>query len=329
MGVHGVIEFGNRHAHGRARGRRHRRRSCSSCASRARDLSGLTLGIGLGIIVQAVIGGIIVLLASRPSWSGVHFLISLVLVALATVLVVRVYAVTGPRVPRRAPDGTRRVPCDRAVVARHRRDRHPAHGLRSARRGSTPRPQRTRPRILWSTSTPGPAYVTFALTLVLFAGSFAVPRRAAAAPAVRPVPARDRAGPDRRWACGRRDTGLPDILVGIHMVLAVLVVAAMTASMMALTAPARRCGRRSPSRARRLGALGHRKHTDSTPARSAERSHWRGCRGRIVPALSAKTHEHPSQPASQHRRSGVLVVARTRQRSRSSPWTAGSKASPP
>ena len=72
-----------------------------------------------------------------------------------------------------------------------------------------------------------PAYVTFALTLVLFAGSWRTPRRCACGCG--------------RGCCWRVElvqivvglwqarTGLPIVLVNIHMVLAVVLVAAMTA----------------------------------------------------------------------------------------------------
>ncbi len=81
-----------------------------------------------------------------------------------------------------------------------------------------------------------PAYATFALTLVLFAGAFRMPR-----PQRLPL-----------WTglllavelaqivvgLWQARTGLPIWLVNIHMVLAVLLVAAMTAVVMHLKAPA-------------------------------------------------------------------------------------------
>ncbi|MDR9362839.1 MAG: COX15/CtaA family protein [Microbacteriaceae bacterium] len=95
MGFHGVIEFGNRLLTFvllivailtfitvlRARKQR----------------KGLLLpafGLGLGIIVQAVIGGITVLTGLNSWVVGLHFLVSGALIALASLLVWRIYAPT-------------------------------------------------------------------------------------------------------------------------------------------------------------------------------------------------------------------------------------------
>jgi cytochrome c oxidase assembly protein subunit 15 len=90
MGFHGVIEFGNRlltfvlvliavamiiSVLGMRRERR--------------DLFRLSIGLFLGIPAQAVIGGITVWTDLNPWVVGLHFLVSMVLVALATVLVNR------------------------------------------------------------------------------------------------------------------------------------------------------------------------------------------------------------------------------------------------
>lgn len=234
MGVHGLIEFGNRTLTG----------VLVIVALVAflfvvrigrRDLTGLTLAIGIGIIVQAVIGGIIVLLKLPPSVVGVHFLISATLVALATALVCRVYAVPGPRVRAVARwyDVTARVTSVVVAIT-------VAIGIlltgsgphagddAAARNGLDP--------ILWQHVHSWPAYTTFALTVVIFAGSWRTP------PALRL----------RLWTglllaveivqigvgLWQARTGLPILLVNIHMVLAVLVVSAMTAVVMHLTAPA-------------------------------------------------------------------------------------------
>ena len=86
-----------------------------------------------------------------------------------------------------------------------------------------------------------PAYVTFALTLVLVVGSFRLPR-------------------PRRCTASRcyllavellqiavgliqANTGLPGILVGVHMTLAALLAACMTAIVLSLTAPVERFSR--------------------------------------------------------------------------------------
>ena len=99
MGIHGVIEFGNRLLTFvlvivailmflfvvRMRRRR-------------RDLFWLSLVIGLYVPLQAIIGGITVLTNLNPYVVGLHYFASVVLVALSAVLVARVYAVPGPRV---------------------------------------------------------------------------------------------------------------------------------------------------------------------------------------------------------------------------------------
>ena len=91
QGIHGVIEFGNRlltfvimiiaiaaflHVL-RMRARRP-------------DLFRLALVLGLGIPAQAVLGGLTVLTGLNPYLVGAHFLLSAVLVSLATIFVVRV-----------------------------------------------------------------------------------------------------------------------------------------------------------------------------------------------------------------------------------------------
>ena len=98
MGIHGLIEFGNRLLTFvliivaiisfvlflRMRKQR-------------RDLFWLTLLIGLGIPIQAVIGGISVLTQLDPYVVGLHFVASIFLVVLSTVFVFRVYRGNAPR----------------------------------------------------------------------------------------------------------------------------------------------------------------------------------------------------------------------------------------
>ena len=103
MGIHGVIEFGNRMLTFvlvivaiaafvlilRMRKQRH-------------DLFWLTLLIGLGIPAQAVIGGISVLTKLNPYVVGFHFVVSIGLIILSTILVFRVYRGNAPRTWRAA-----------------------------------------------------------------------------------------------------------------------------------------------------------------------------------------------------------------------------------
>lgn len=98
MGIHGIIEFGNRLLTFvlvivaiaafvlilRMRKQR-------------RDLFWLTLLIGLGIPAQAVIGGISVLTQLNPYVVGFHFVVSIGIVVLSTIFVFRVYRGYAPR----------------------------------------------------------------------------------------------------------------------------------------------------------------------------------------------------------------------------------------
>ena len=98
MGIHGIIEFGNRLLTFvlvivaiaafvlilRMRKQR-------------RDLFWLTLLIGLGIPAQAVIGGISVLTQLNPYVVGFHFVVSIGIIVLSTVFVFRVYRGYAPR----------------------------------------------------------------------------------------------------------------------------------------------------------------------------------------------------------------------------------------
>lgn len=91
MGIHGFIEFGNRTLTGavgivalltfiavwRLRGR-------------YTDLFYMAFALGLGVIVQAVVGGLSVWLRLNPWMVGVHFMLSGVMVAMAAVFYTRV-----------------------------------------------------------------------------------------------------------------------------------------------------------------------------------------------------------------------------------------------
>jgi cytochrome c oxidase assembly protein subunit 15 len=103
LGVHGAIEFGNRLvtfvlaivaiATIVAAFRQRRAR---------RDLFLLAVALGGGIPAQAVLGGITVLTGLDPWLVGMHFILSAILVAVASTLVFRTYATPGPmlQVPR-------------------------------------------------------------------------------------------------------------------------------------------------------------------------------------------------------------------------------------
>ena len=98
MGLHGVIEFGNRLMTGLIgiiaiaavvllwRLRRERK-----------DLFALAVILVGGVLAQAFVGGITVWTGLNPFIVGFHFTVSLIMVCLATVLVHRVYLAPGPR----------------------------------------------------------------------------------------------------------------------------------------------------------------------------------------------------------------------------------------
>ncbi len=98
MGVHGIIEFGNRLltfllaalALLAFLSVQHRRRERP-------DLFWLALTVGIGIIVQAIVGGITVLLNLHPGAVGIHYMISAALVSVAATLVYRLTHPPGVR----------------------------------------------------------------------------------------------------------------------------------------------------------------------------------------------------------------------------------------
>ncbi|MDD7930159.1 COX15/CtaA family protein [Microbacterium sp. NE2TL11] len=248
MGIHGLIEFGNRTLTGvlvivallaflsviRLRATR-------------RELPVLSFLVGFGIIVQAVVGGITVWLHLHPSIVGLHYLISAVLVAIATVFLTRLHAAPGPRervVPRWyaiATHVTTLAVTVTVVVGILLTGAGPHAGDdAAARNGLDP--------IFWQHVHSWPAYATFALTLVLVIGALRLPRVTGL----------------RRWTglllgvelvqigvgLWQARTGLPIVLVNIHMVLAVALVAVMVAVVMSLkatVAPAPRTQDRQPA----------------------------------------------------------------------------------
>jgi cytochrome c oxidase assembly protein subunit 15 len=235
MGVHGVIEFGNRLltfvlvivAIGMFL-------SIIRYRAQRRDLFVLALLQGLSIPLQAVIGGITVLTGLNPYIVGTHFVISIVLVALTTVLVYRVY--WGPRgsvtiAPRWFTTLAHISTLLVAVTV--------VLGILTT--GSGPHAgDATTPRNGMNSGLlqhlhSWPAYALLTATLVLVVGAFA---------------GGERMIPVRRWALAlltveavqvivgitQARLGLPELLVGIHMVLAALLVSAMTATVLSLRA---------------------------------------------------------------------------------------------
>jgi cytochrome c oxidase assembly protein subunit 15 len=234
MGIHGFIEFGNR-VLGVLIGliaivafvailRLRKERP---------DFFWLTLAAGLGIPMQAVIGGLSVLTNLNPYVVGLHFVVSIVLVALCTTFLVRVYAVPGPRM-RAVPKWfailthiTSFVVAVTILVGIATTGSGPHAGDANAPRNGLD------PEILQHLHAI-PAYVTFGLTLVLVVASLRirttlVHRYTMYLLAIEVV----------QIAVGliQANTGLPGVLVGIHLTLAAVLAAAMTAVVLSLKTP--------------------------------------------------------------------------------------------
>nr|WP_206673797.1 COX15/CtaA family protein [Galbitalea soli] len=240
MGIHGVIEFSNRMLTfvlavvviamflAVVRNRRERR-----------DLFTLALVQGLSIPFQAVLGGITVLTGLNPYVVGAHFVVSIALVVVTVVLVYRVR--TGPRGTDGSVGGV-------VVPLAHLTSFFVAVTVMvgilttgaGPHAGDNSNPDKLAPRngldpVVLQHVHSWPAYVTFGLTILLVALLW----RRHSEDAVRRT---------RRFAgilvsielvqiavgVTQARTGLPVGLVGIHMVLAALLVAAMTALILSL-----------------------------------------------------------------------------------------------
>ncbi|MFB8147004.1 heme A synthase [Microbacterium sp. NPDC056003] len=236
MGIHGVIEFGNRLLTFVlvivailmflfvVRMRRERP-----------DLFWLSLVIGLYVPLQAVIGGITVLTNLNPYVVGLHYFASVVLVALAAALVVRVYATPGPRVL--AVPGWYAVTTHitsafvviTVIVGILVTGSGPHAGDGGAARNGLDAEFMQHVHS-W------PAYITLGLSVVLLIAARRTPpaQRLTLWVGVLLLVELAQIGVGL-W---QARTGLPIWLVNIHMVLAVMLIAAMTAVVMHLTAPA-------------------------------------------------------------------------------------------
>lgn len=232
MGIHGAIEFGNRTMTG----------VLSIVAvvmllllwrirSERRDLFTLAVMLLGGILAQAIVGGVTVWTGLNPLIVGFHYVVSLGLVCVAAALVHRVYSPAGPR--------------ERAVPAWYSGLSHvttlvlavtiafgvlttgagPHSGdVNAGRNGFNAE--------LLQHIHAWPAYAMFALTLVLIIGAWRMPRLrlwALALLAVELV----------QIAVGlyQARTGLPELAVGVHMVLAALLAAVMTVVLLAQKRP--------------------------------------------------------------------------------------------
>lgn len=232
MGIHGVIEFGNRLltfvlivvallAF----------LSVLRMWRTRRDLVVLTLAIGFGIPFQGVIGGLTVLSGLNPYVVGLHFVLSMVLIVLATVYVRRVYrgrpgplAVPRPVAVLGVVLATLVAVTVLAGIVTTGSGPH-AGDSGAARNGLDPE--------LLQHLHSWPAYATLALTVGLLV--VAVARRLPTLPWLLALLGLETAqiavGLIQSW------TGLPPLLVGLHMVLASLLVSATTAVVLAQRRP--------------------------------------------------------------------------------------------
>jgi cytochrome c oxidase assembly protein subunit 15 len=233
MGIHGLIEFANRALTGvvviiailvfisvlRLRTER-------------RDLFVITLLQGLSIPLQAVIGGITVLTGLNPYIVGLHFVVSIVLVMLTSMLVYRVYY--GPR------GDVRFMPRWYAVVA-HVTTLFVAITVvvgilttgSGPHAGDADTPRNGLDTVFLQHLHSWPAYVTLAGTVLLVLGAFVLP---SANTRLRRLVVILLAVELVQIAVGitQARTGLPEVLVGLHMVLAGALVGAMTAVVLSL-----------------------------------------------------------------------------------------------
>jgi cytochrome c oxidase assembly protein subunit 15 len=234
MGIHGVIEFGNRLL-GVLLGLLAIAAFVAVLRIRKQrpDLFKLTLFAGFGIPAQALIGGISVLTQLNPYVVGLHFIVSVVLVGLCTTFVYRLYTPVGPRqamTPRWFAIVTHLTSFVVAVTI--------LVGILTTgsgpHAGDADAPRNNLNSEFLQHVHSWPAYATLVLTLVLVIAAF-----------------RLRLTSLRRWTVAlllvelvqvgvglwQARTGLPPFLVGIHMVLACCLAAAMVAVVLNLKAP--------------------------------------------------------------------------------------------
>ncbi|WP_198417844.1 COX15/CtaA family protein [Cryobacterium serini] len=233
MGLHGVIEFANRLMTGLIgiiaiaavvllwRLRRERK-----------DLFVLAVILVGGVLAQALVGGVTVWTGLNPFIVGFHFTVSLIMVCLATVLVHRVYLAPGPRtlvVPvgfAGLAHATSFVVALTVIMGVLTTASGPHSGDADAGRTGF-NAELLEHLHAW------PGYATLVLTIVLLAasvgGKLPVRRFVVALLVIELV----------QILVGllQANLGLPPVLVGLHMVLACVLAAAMTALVLNLKAP--------------------------------------------------------------------------------------------
>ncbi len=231
MGIHGIVEFGNRLLTfvlviiailaflSILRMRRERP-----------ELLRLTVALGLGIPLQAVIGGITVLTQLNPWIVGFHFVVSAVLVALAVIFVHRVYRgpTTGellvPRPVQVLAIATAIGAWITVLVGIVVTGSGPHAGDGGAARNGLDS-EFLQHLHAW------PAYLTFGLSVLLLVvtvrlGLSPLRRAVVALLAVEVV--------QITVGLAQARLGLPEVLVGIHMVLACVLIAVVTLVLLTL-----------------------------------------------------------------------------------------------
>ena len=233
VGIHGVIEFGNRTMTGlvgiiaiaaivllwRLRTER-------------KDLFTLAVILGFGVLAQALVGGVTVLTGLNPFIVGFHFMASLIMVCIATVLVHRVYLAPGPRA-RVVPVGfaglahaTSFVVALTVMMGVLTTASGPYSGDAAAGRTGF-NAELLEHLHAW------PGYATLVLTIVLLVASVRgkLPVRSFVTTLLVIELVQIVVG------LLQANLGLPPVLVGVHMVLACVLAAAMTAVVLNLKAP--------------------------------------------------------------------------------------------
>ncbi|MEQ1761105.1 MAG: COX15/CtaA family protein [Vicinamibacterales bacterium] len=232
QGIHGAIEFGNRLITFVLAGvalatilvlfRQRRER---------RDLFLLAIAVGAGIPAQAVLGGITVLTGLNPWLVGAHFILSAMLVALATVLVFRACADSPHAAVSRTPRWYVLTSCLTALCVGITIVMGVITTGAGPHAGDAATPRNGLDPELLAHLHSYPAYIAFALTAVLVMAA-ATLRLDRVNPFVRGLLAAEVV----QVAVGIAQTrlGLPGLLVGTHMVLACVLVTAMTAVVLSL-----------------------------------------------------------------------------------------------
>jgi len=238
MGWHGVIEFGNRLLTFvlvvvaiasfvlilRLRKQR-------------RDLFWLTLLIGLGIPAQAVIGGISVLTQLDPYVVGLHFVVSIALVILSTVFVYRVYRGNAPRTWA-TPNTFLRLPQVLWLAALFQLITICIGILTTGsgpHAGDADAPRNGLNSELLQHLHSYPAYTAVALTVIALIIAL---RHKFTALAKALITLLLLNGAQIAVGIAQSRLGLPELLVGLHMLLACLVIAATTLALLNLRKPA-------------------------------------------------------------------------------------------